>query len=87
MSEQHLLEVKDLKKYFPVKGGRLGEKPGLLRAVDGLSFTLERGETLGIVGESGCGKSTLGNTIIRLLDPTDGQILVEGKDLARMNRK
>ncbi len=87
MNEQHLLEVKDLKKYFPVKSGHLGGKPGMLRAVDGISFTLDRGETLGIVGESGCGKSTLGNTIIRLLDPTDGQILFEGKDLAKMSRK
>lgn len=87
MMQQHLLEVKQLKKYFSVKSSKIGGKPGVLRAVDGVSFTLDRGETLGIVGESGCGKSTLGSTIIRLLDPTDGQILFEGNDLAKMNRK
>ena len=69
-----LLEVKDLKKYFKT-GGRM------LHAVDGISFSLAEGKTLGVVGESGCGKSTLGRTIIHLLEPTDGQITFDGKDV------
>jgi len=74
-----LLEVKDLKKYF--------ETPkGMLQAVDGVSFTVERGKTLGIVGESGCGKSTTGRTILRLLEPTSGTVLFEGKDVAKLSR-
>ena len=75
-----MLEVKDLKKYFKTKSG-------LLHAVDGVNFTLEEGKTLGVVGESGCGKSTLGRTILHLLDPTDGQIIFEGKDITRPSRK
>ncbi len=85
-SSEYLLEVRGLKKYFKV-GGKLGEKGGVLRAVDDVSFTLKQGETLGVVGESGCGKSTLGNTIIRLLEPTGGQVLFEGQDLARMTKR
>ncbi len=74
-----LLEVKDLKKYF--------ETPkGMLQAVDGVSFTVERGKTLGIVGESGCGKSTTGRTILRLIEPTSGTVLFEGKDVAKLSR-
>jgi peptide/nickel transport system ATP-binding protein len=69
-----LLEVKDLKKYFKTPRG-------LLHAVDGVNFTLNEGSTLGIVGESGCGKSTLGRVILRLLDPTDGEIIFNGKDV------
>lgn len=69
-----LLEVKNLKKYFKAGGGTL-------HAVDNVSFTLESGKTLGVVGESGCGKSTLGRTVLHLLDPTDGQILFNGKDI------
>lgn len=75
-----LLEVKDLKKYFDTPKGQL-------RAVDGVSFTLERGKTLGIVGESGCGKSTTGRTILRLLEPTSGQVIFEGKDIATLKRR
>lgn len=75
-----LLEVKDLKKYF-------NTPRGLLHAVDGVSFTIERGKTLGIVGESGCGKSTTGRAILRLLEPTAGEILFEGKDVAKMKRR
>lgn len=69
-----LLEVRDLKKYFKTPRG-------MLHAVDGINFSLEAGETLGVVGESGCGKSTLGRTILHLLDPTDGQIFFEDKDI------
>ena len=75
-----LLEVKDLKKYFKT-GSRY------LHAVDGVSFTLEEGKTLGVVGESGCGKSTLGRTILHLLEPTSGQILFEGKDVTKPDKK
>jgi peptide/nickel transport system ATP-binding protein len=72
-----LLEVKDLKKYFKTPRG-------LLHAVDGVNFTLNAGSTLGIVGESGCGKSTLGRVVLRLLDPTDGEILFNGKDVTNI---
>ena len=73
-----ILEVKHLKKYF-------NTPKGLLHAVDDVNFTLERGKTLGIVGESGCGKSTLGRTVIRLLNPTSGQVLYKGTDLATLS--
>jgi ABC-type oligopeptide transport system ATPase subunit len=77
-----LLEVQGLKKYYPLRGGIFGGKVGDVRAVDGVSFTVRKGETLGLVGESGCGKSTLGRTVMRLEDPTEGRILFEGSDLA-----
>ena len=79
---QPLLEVEGLKKYYPLRGGVLGGKIGEVRAVDGVSFTVRKGETLGLVGESGCGKSTLGRTVLRLEDPTEGRILFDGTDLA-----
>lgn len=75
-----ILEVKNLKKYFAT--GK-----GMLHAVDDVSFTLACGKTLGIVGESGCGKSTIGRTIMRLLEPTSGDVLFNGENVARMNRK
>ena len=74
-----LLEVRGLKKYFPVRTGFIRSKN--LKAVDDVSFSIRRGETLGIVGESGCGKTTLGRTILRLVEPTDGDILFEGKSI------
>ena len=74
-----LLEVKDLKKYFKTK-------KGMLHAVDGVSFTIERGRTLGIVGESGCGKSTTGRSILRLIEPTSGTVLLEGKDITKLSK-
>ncbi|MFQ5671452.1 MAG: ABC transporter ATP-binding protein [Nitrospinales bacterium] len=79
-----LLQVKDLKKYFPVKGNILNRSSGTLRAVDGVSFTLGKGETLGLVGESGCGKSTTGRAVLQLIRPTSGQVLYKGKDLPRL---
>ena len=85
MSE-YLLEVENLKVHFPVGRGFQKNKK-ILKAVDGVSFRLKEGETLGIVGESGCGKSTCGNSIIRLLTPTEGHIFFDGKDLAQMSQK
>lgn len=75
-----LLEVRNLKKYFKAGGG-------LLHAVDNVNFTLDAGKTLGVVGESGCGKSTLGRTVLHLLDPTDGQIFFEGKDITSPSKR
>jgi len=79
-----LLEVHDLKKYFPVKKGILSRTIGEVRAVDGISFTLERGETLGVVGESGCGKTTVGRSILRLIEPTSGEVFFNGQDLLQL---
>ena len=69
-----ILDVQNLKKYFPIRGGLITRTVGHVKAVDGISFKLRRGETLGIVGESGCGKSTAGRTILRLHDITDGKV-------------
>lgn len=87
MNQEKLLEVRNLKKHFPIKGGLLRRTIGHVKAVEDISFTMEYGETLGIVGESGSGKSTLGRTIIRLLDPTEGQIIFQGKDISNLSRK
>jgi len=82
-----LLEVRDLKMHFPVKEGVFKRAGRFNRAVDGVSFSIAPGETLGLVGESGCGKSTLGRCITRLYQPTAGEILFEGKDISRMGRR
>ncbi len=76
-----LLEVKNLKKFFPIKGGIFGKTVARVHAVDDVSFTMKHGETLGLVGESGCGKSTLGRTVLRLYEPTAGGIQFDGQDL------
>jgi len=80
-----LLEVRDLVKHFAVGGGMFGGGRGTVRAVDGVSFTLRRGETLGLVGESGCGKTTTGRCILQLERPTSGQVIFEGRDLAALS--
>jgi oligopeptide transport system ATP-binding protein len=82
-----LLEVRDLVKHFPVGGGFFKRAEGTVRAVDGVSFSLRRGETLGLVGESGCGKTTTGRCILQLERPTSGQIVFEGTDLATHSEK
>jgi oligopeptide transport system ATP-binding protein len=79
-----LLEVRNLVKHFRVGAGLFGGRAGLIRAVDGVSFTIPRGETLGLVGESGCGKTTTGRCILQLERPTSGQILFEGRDLTQL---
>jgi len=79
-----LLEVENLKKYFPVKKGLLSRTVGEVRAVDGVSFTINRGETLGLVGESGCGKTTVGRTILRLIEPTAGRVSFNGENLLEL---
>ena len=81
-----LLEVDQLVKHYPVRRGALLGGGGIVRAVDGVSFTLHRGETLGIVGESGCGKSTLARTLLRLVEPTGGRALFAGEDLFQLSR-
>ncbi|MGD8889931.1 MAG: dipeptide ABC transporter ATP-binding protein [Desulfobacterales bacterium] len=80
-----LLEVENLKKYFPFKKGILSRTVGEVRAVDGVSFTIKRGETLGLVGESGCGKTTVGRTILRLIEPTAGRVGFNGENLLELD--
>ena len=82
--ENYVLEVEDLKKYYPVTAGFFKRKIGDVKAVDGISLKLKRGETFGLVGESGCGKSTAGRTILRLTDPTEGKIIFDGEDITRL---
>lgn len=93
MIQQHnhhldeLVHIKNIKKYFPIKGGVLKQTIGHVKAVDDVSFHIKKGETLGIVGESGSGKSTLGRMIIRLLNPTSGQICFNHKDISDLNQR
>lgn len=89
MSElgETLLRVRGLRKYFPLTGGILGRTRAHVKAVDGVSFDLHRGETLGLVGESGCGKSTTGRAILRLIEPTEGEIHFRGRDVRAMGER
>ncbi|MGV8147167.1 MAG: ABC transporter ATP-binding protein [Alkaliphilus sp.] len=84
---EKLLEVQNLKTYFPVRGGIFGGITGYVKALDGISFDVYKGETLGLVGESGCGKSTTGRTIMRLVERTDGEVLFGGKNIFDYNKK
>jgi len=79
-----LLEIRNLKKYFPVRGGLFGRTREQVKAIDGVSLDIAQGETLGLVGESGCGKTTLGRCVVRLVAPTAGSIVFEGRDLATL---
>jgi peptide/nickel transport system ATP-binding protein len=86
-TKETLLEIRNLKTYYPVKGGFFKKTIGHVKAVDDVSFSIQKGETLGLVGESGCGKSTTGRTIIRLLKATEGEVLFNGKDISKANGK
>ena len=86
-ANEPVLTIKNLKTYFPIKGGFFGGITGQVKAVDNVSFDVYPGETLGLVGESGCGKTTIGRTIIRLEEPTSGEMLYKCKDIAKMNAK
>ena len=85
-SRPAVLEVRDLKKHFPVRKGLLPRAGGTVFAVDGISFSIAQGETLGLVGESGCGKSTVGRTILRLIEPTGGSIRIDGRDITHLSK-
>src|SRR4051794_11917113 len=82
-----IMQVRDLVKHFPIRAGFLQRQVGAVQAVDGVSFDVFRGETLGLVGESGCGKSTTARLMTRLLDPTGGSITFDGRDIAGLNRR
>ncbi|MBI2490493.1 MAG: ABC transporter ATP-binding protein, partial [Candidatus Rokubacteria bacterium] len=82
-----LLRVRNLKKYFPIRGGLLSREVARVHAVDDVSFDLQPGETLGLVGESGCGKSTTGRTILRLIEPTSGEVWFQDKNVTTLDKR
>ena len=84
---EYLLEVKNLKKYFPVRSGVLRRQTGKVHAVDDVSFAIRVGETLGLVGESGCGKTTVGRTVLRLYEPSEGETCFKGRNLYALGKR
>ncbi|MGB9867682.1 MAG: ABC transporter ATP-binding protein [Bacillota bacterium] len=87
MAEEMLLEVRNLKKYFSLGAGLLGSGRSVVKAVDGVSFWVRKGETLGLVGETGCGKTTVGRTVVRLYQPTAGSVSFDGKDISNLSEE
>src|SRR5690625_2721892 len=85
--ENYLLKVENLKKHFPISDGLFSKSSQTVKAVDGVNLHVSTGETLGIVGESGCGKSTFGGMVLSLLEPTEGKIFFEGKDISELPKK
>jgi peptide/nickel transport system ATP-binding protein/oligopeptide transport system ATP-binding protein len=86
-SSERLIDVQNLVKYFPVRGGLLQRIVAWVQAVDDVSFYVNKGETLGLVGESGCGKTTVGRTMLRLIEPTDGRVVLDGVDVFKLRRR
>lgn len=86
IGSNNMIEVKDLKQYFPVKAGLMQRVVGYVKAVDGVSFAIQRGKTMGLVGESGCGKTTVGKTILRLNNKTSGEVILNGVDIFNISR-
>jgi peptide/nickel transport system ATP-binding protein len=87
MEKENIIDVKALKKFYPIKSNFFRNTVGFVKAVDGLSFTIKRGTTMGLVGESGCGKSTVGRTLLRLVEKTDGKVLIDGVDVFTLSRE
>mgnify|MGYP002733642178 FL=1 len=85
-NSEYLLEVKNLVKWFPIKSSFFKKTVGNVRAVDGISFKIKRGQTMGLVGESGCGKSTAGRTILRLLEKTSGEVWFDGQEMSSLSK-
>lgn len=85
--EKYLLEARNLTKYFPIRHSLFNSSQGAVHAIDGVDLSIKKGETLGLVGESGCGKSTLGKTLLRLIEPTSGQIIFDGVDIMQLKAK